>query len=329
VPANPWDTAAWPGGSSSGSGSGIAAGLFLGALGTDTGGSIRMPAAYCGISGMKQTYGIVPKSGCYPLGTTLDLIGPMARTAQDCAVMLGVMAGFDASDPSMRPGVGSADYASMLTGDLSGVTIGIDRVHHLTVAGNDPLLADAFEAATAVLGEAGATVVEVTLPYYAELQTATMATLRVEAFAYHHRNLIERFTDYGRYTRPTIMEGALLTAADYAVAQKVRRIAAGALAELFTTVDLVVTPTCGTEALPLEGLSSDGVMSSIFTTYWNSVGNPALSVPMGLGTTGLPLGLQIAGRPLDDGLVLRAGDAYQRLTDFHRRRPPITADLVS
>ena len=329
VPANPWDPTTWPGGSSSGSGSGVAAGLFLGALGTDTGGSVRMPASYCGISGLKQTYGLVPKSGCYPLGVTLDHIGPMARSAADCAAMLDVMAGFDPSDPSMIPGVDADDYVGALTGDLSGLTIGVDRVNHLGKAANDPTLDATFESAVAVLQEAGARVVEVTLPYYAELASATMITMQVEAFSYHQRDLASRYTDYGRYTRPMIVGGALLTAADYAAAQKVRRIAKAALSSLYETVDLVVTPTCGTGSPALDGLSFDGLIDTIFTMYWNPVGNPALSVPMGFTDAGLPLGLQIAGRPLEDGLVLRAGDAYQRLTDFHLRQPPVVAGLAA
>lgn len=329
VPANPWDPTTWPGGSSSGSGSGVAAGLFLGALGTDTGGSIRMPASYCGISGLKQTYGLVPKSGCYPLGVTLDHIGPMARSARDCAAMLTAIAGFDPTDPSMIPGVEGADYMSALTGDLSGVTVGIDRVNHLGRTANDPRLGPTFEAAIAVLQEAGARVVEVILPYYAELTTVTMATLQVEAFAYHQRNLAERYTDYGRFTRPMIAGGSLLTAADYAAAQKVRRIAKSALTALYETVDLIATPTCGTGSPSLHDLSIDGLMETIFTSYWNPVGNPALSVPMGFTDAGLPLGLQIAGRPLEDSLVLRAGDAYQRLTEFHLRQPPVVANLAA
>lgn len=126
-PRNPWDVSTWPGGSSSGSGSGVAAGMFLGALGTDTGGSIRMPAAFCGITGMKQTYGLVPKAGCLPLGVTLDHIGPMTRSVADAAAMLAVLAGFDERDPSMPPGVAAQDYPAALTGDLTGVRIGVAR----------------------------------------------------------------------------------------------------------------------------------------------------------------------------------------------------------
>jgi aspartyl-tRNA(Asn)/glutamyl-tRNA(Gln) amidotransferase subunit A len=252
----------------------------------------------------------------------------MARTARDCAELLKVMVGHDPSDPSMIPGITTLDYLSMLTGDLSGLTIGVERSNHLTNPANDPALADCFEAAVAVLEKGGATIVEVTMPYYREVSTATMVTLQVEAFAYHHRNLADRWNDYGRGTRASIGAAALLTAADYAQGQKARRLARAALADLFTTVDLIVTPTCGISAPPLETLSMESLLSSIYTQYWNSVGNPALSVPMGGNEAGMPLGLQIAGRPLEDGLVLRAGDAFQRLTDFHLQQPPAVMDAV-
>lgn len=287
-----------------------------------------MPASLCGISGLKQTYGIVPKSGCYPLGVTLDHIGPMARSARDCAELLKLMVGYDSSDPSMIPGVTSSDYPAMLSGDLSGLTVGVERVNHLTNPDNDPALADCFEAAVRVLEEAGASTVEVTIPYYKELAAATMLSLQVEAFAYHLNNLAGRWTDYGAPTRATLGGGALLTAADYAQCQKARRVGKQALAELFATVDLIVTPTCGTAAPRLDSLSMDSLIPSIYTPYWNAVGNPALSVPMGYNESGMPLGLQISGRPLEDGLVLRAGDAYQRLTSFHLDRAPAVLEAL-
>jgi aspartyl-tRNA(Asn)/glutamyl-tRNA(Gln) amidotransferase subunit A len=328
APANPWDTGAWAGGSSAGSGSGVAAGFVLGALGTDTGGSVRVPAAFCGVTGLKPTFGIVSKSGCHPLGTTLDHIGPLARTAWDCAAMLSAMVGSDATDPNMRLEVEPADYTSQLTGDLGGVTIGVARVHRQPGVRTDATLEAVFDAALTVMADTGAALVEVTLPYLAETQTATLTTLHTEAFAYHRSNLVRRPLDYGRSARGILMGGALLTATDYAAAQRTRRVASTALDELFRQVDLIVTPTCGCGALPLEGISGEQLANTMFTPYWNGLGCPALSVPMGFTATGLPLGLQIAGRPTGDALVLRAGDAYQRQTDFHRRTPPLNATAV-
>ena len=325
IPRNPWDPTTWPGGSSSGSGAGVSAGLFLGALGTDTGGSVRLPAAFCGITGMKQTYGLVPKAGCLPLGVTLDHIGPMTRSVADAAAMLTVMAGFDASDPSMPPGVTGEDYSAALTGDLSGLTIGVERANHLGRPGADPGLVEIFDAAVAELAAAGATIVEVEIPLYAEVAAATMLCWPVEAFLFHQPWLAERWEDYGRWTRSVIGTGALLTAADYDQVLKVRRLGKAALDELFTSVDLIVGPTCATGAISYDDLNWDSLMHTLFTPYWNSVGNPTLSVPMGFTAAGLPLGLQISGKPFADALVFTAGDAYQRRTGHHLALPALAS----
>ncbi len=325
IPRNPWNPETWPGGSSSGSGSGVAAQLFLGALGTDTGGSVRMPAAFCGITGMKQTYGLVPKAGCLPLGVTLDHIGPMTRSAADAAAMLEVMAGFDPTDPSMAPGAAAGPYSSMLTGELDGVRIGVDRVHHTGMPLADPALEARLDAAIAALTAAGATVVEVELPMFEELTAACIITMCVEAFAFHRENFASRWTDYGLPMRSFVGMGATYTAVDYAQAQKVRRIGAAKLAALFETVDLVAMPTAAAGAPLLEGIDVAAFLPIIFTPYWNPVGSPVLSVPMGLGEGGMPLSLSIAGRAFSDGLVLRAGDAFQRVTDHHLLLPPMVS----
>lgn len=283
-----------------------------------------MPAAFCGISGMKQTYGIVPKSGCLPLGVTLDHIGPMARSAADCAAMLEVMAGFDPSDPSMLPGVAAGGYVAGLSGDLTGVTVGVDRASHLGHEGEGPAVGPAFEAAVAALVAAGATVVDVALPLYTEVTTACIYTMCAEAFAFHRPNLSGRWPDFGRGMRGFVGQGALLTAADYAQVLKVRRIGKAALDEVFTSVDLVVSPTTAVGATRHDELTWEALMGAIFTPYWDSVGCPALAVPMGFTAGGLPLSLQIGGRALEDGLVLRAGDAFQRLTDHHLQVPALS-----
>ena len=329
VPRNPWDVDTWPGGSSSGSGSGVAAGLFLGALGTDTGGSVRMPAAFCGITGMKQTYGLVPKAGCLPLGVTLDHIGPMTRSVADAAAMLSVMAGFDVSDPSMPVGVSGEDYVAGLTGDLTGLTIGIDRARFIGNELDDANLVACMDDAVAVLAAAGATIVEVTLPLFDELSAACLVTAGTEAFAFHREWLANRWSDYGSFTRASIGGGALYTAADYAQAQKVRRIGAAKLAELYQTVDLIITPTACAGAPAVDGINWDSLWKILYTGYWNCVGLPSLSVPMGFTEAGLPLGLHIAGRPFEDGLVFKAGDAFQRATAHHLALPPIVSAVAA
>ena len=321
VPRNPWNTAHWTGGSSSGTGNGVAAGLFLGGLGTDTGGSVRLPAAWCGISGLKQTFGRVPKSGCVPLGYSYDNIGPMARSAMDCAIMLGVMAGHDESDACSvdRP---VDDYVAALDGDVSGLRIGV--VSDLVDPdGGDPDNAARFRAAVEVLAGAGADIVELTLPYRAQVQTAVMSGLTAEAFAYHRNDMVTRWTDYGGPTRTAIALAAFTGSADYVQAQRVRRVAVGEVARLFQTVDIVAHPSCAVPAPALAELTFAGLIDSIHTQYWNGVGNPAISIPMGLTTAGLPVGLHLAGRPFEESTVLKVADAYQRLTDHHLAVPAI------
>ncbi|MDT3441433.1 amidase [Pseudofrankia sp. BMG5.37] len=324
IPRNPWDVTRTPGGSSSGTGNGVAAGMFLGGLGTDTGGSIRCPAAFNGITGMKQTFGRVPKSGCTPLGYSYDHIGPMARSAYDCAVMLGVMAGHDPSDATSVD-VPVPDYAAALTGSLEGVRIGLDMLDGLLDIEPDPALAGLMQAAVAVLTAAGAEVVPVRIPLYRELFTATMTGLGHEALAYHRGDLVSRWADYGRGARLSIGAAALTSGADYVQVQRVRRVGQRRMAELFTDLDLVLTPTAVRGAPRIAGTGLDELLQVVQTGVWNAVGYPALSLPIGFGEGGLPLSLQLAGRPFEEAAVFNAGHAYQLATDWHLKVPPIVS----
>lgn len=328
-PRNPWNLDAWPGGSSSGTGAGVAAGLFLAGLGTDTGGSIRLPAAYCGVCGLTPTYGRVPTAGCVPLGYTLDHIGPLARSAVDCGVVLAAISGEDPRDP-YTVATDPVTIKSM-HGSLKGVTIGVERVHHLGADLEDPALAPTFQAAVEVLRGLGATVVDVELDYFHETVTAQVVTMCSEAFAYHRLDVQTRWSDYYRSTRAFLAAGALFTSADYVQAQRVRRVAQRSVARIFETVDVVVTPTAGTGAASWDELDSIGFgarLPAIFTPYWSSVGNPALVVPMGLSTDGMPLSLQLAGRPFAEGTLIAVADAYQGATDWHNRTAPMLADIA-
>lgn len=323
VPRNAWDPQRWAGGSSSGSGSGVAAGMFLGAVGTDTAGSIRIPAAFNGITGLKPTFGRVPKSGVVPLGYTLDHVGPMARSAADCAVLLSVMAGHDAADPYSSPAA-LDDYPAALTGELRGITIGVDDLDRYANAGIDPAQPQLFADALAALREAGATIVPVEVPMYPELTAIDMVVMLAEAHTYHRHDLRTQWTEYGRGTRIILAAGAALDAADYIQAQRVRRIAQQRMAELFTEVDIVLTPTghLGAPALAaIDQLQPLNVLASLHTPYWNPLGNPTLAVPIGLSSEGTPLSISLSGKPFAESTVLRAGDAYQRLTDHHLRTP--------
>ena len=331
IPRNPWNLDCTPGGSSAGTGNGVGGGLFLAGIGTDTGGSIRIPAAFNGTSGMIATFGRVPKSGCAPLGYSLDHIGPLARSARDCADMLQIIAGYHPSDETCvdRP---VDDYVTGLTGDLTGVCIGVARTHFFPEHA-DPALAGAYDAAVAALTECGADVIEVELPYYDEMSATLAVMMFAEGFAYHHGDMGSRWTDYYAQGRINLARGALALGADYVQAARVRRLAQQRLAELFETVDLIVSPTAAIGA-PTEEMWSQPdlpswIFSLIFTGYWDSSGHPALAIPMGFTAAGMPLSLQIAARPFEEGLALRAGDAYQHVTDWHLQLPALLTETLA
>lgn len=306
-PANPWDHTRWAGGSSSGTGAGTAAGLMLGGLGTDTAGSIRVPAAMCGVTGFKPTYGLVPTEGVVPVGFTADYVGPLAHTAEGCARLFAILADrpFRTDRPSLR-----------------GVRIGVDRLA-TTRAGGDTAVDSLLDAAVGVLTSLGAQVVDTALPLYEEVTDSVFMTTECEAFAYHRPRLAARWADYGPSVRLGLARGSYYSAADYIQAQRVRRHGQHLLARLFDDVDFMVSPTASLVAPRLDEI--DKCMANwkdlVHTTYWDGVGNPVLSVPMGFSTQQLPLGMQIAGRPCEDESVLLAGMAFQEATDWHRRSP--------
>jgi aspartyl-tRNA(Asn)/glutamyl-tRNA(Gln) amidotransferase subunit A len=325
IPRNPWNLDHWTGGSSSGTANGVAAGLFLGGLGTDTGGSIRTPAAYCGISGLKATYGRVPKSGCIPLGFTLDHVGPMARSAWDCAAMLNSLAGSDSSDPASAT-FPVTDYLTGLEDGIRGLRVGVERAHHFPPEA-DSRLAQTFDAALAELESLGARLTDVSLPLYDQARAATMLSSFAEGLAYHRSDLRQYWNDYFAGSRQTVSRGAFMSGADYVQAQRVRRVVQAALHELFETVDVIVMPTAAVAAPRLDAgiadITAERARRNSFTPYWNAVGYPTLVVPMGQAANGLPLSVQIAGRPFDEVTILRTGHTYQKVTDWHLRVPPL------
>lgn len=325
LPRNPWNPDYWPGGSSSGSGAGVPAGMFLGALGTDTGGSVRLPAAYCGISGLKQTYGLVPKSDVIPCGTSLDVVGPLARSAADTAAMLQVIAGHDPADPTSVD-VALPDLAEELTGSIRGLRVGIDRRNHLYGDLVEAEMPERFEEAVATLVELGADVRDVELPHYSQLVGATLVTMFTEALAYHRNALREQWKAFGLPARLALASNTFFSADDYITVQKVRRTGRRLVARMFEDVDVIVCPSTATVAPLVEGFDLAGLNSTLFTIFWSGLGNPVISVPMGFNHLGLPFGLQMAGRPFEEATVLRAADAYQRATDWHLRRVPLHAD---
>jgi aspartyl-tRNA(Asn)/glutamyl-tRNA(Gln) amidotransferase subunit A len=317
---NPWNTAHIPGGSSSGSGAALAAGLVVGATGSDTGGSIRGPAAFCGIVGLKPTYGRVSRAGVLSLSWTLDHTGPMARTVEDCAYLLQAMAGHDAADPASSR-VPIDDYLAPLGQDIRGVKIGVPRAYFFD--GIDAEVAQAFEGALTMLRELGAEVRDVTIP---SLHTtpAFLLILMAEAFAYHERDIREHPELYGDVLRERILTGALVTAAEYTQAQRLRAQLCREMTEVLRDVDVLATPTAPAPATPFT-LAQDpefGFPRSNMPPF-NLTGLPTLALPCGFTSSELPLSLQLAGRPFDEGMVLRVGHAYEQATPWHTRRPPV------
>jgi aspartyl-tRNA(Asn)/glutamyl-tRNA(Gln) amidotransferase subunit A len=321
MPKNPWNLDHSAAGSSAGSGIAVAAGLALGALGTDTGGSVRGPAAANGHTGLKVTYGRVPKFGVVPLGYSLDSVGPMARTAWDCAALLGVMAGFDPRDPTAADEP-VPDYTAALTGNVAGMRIGVPVEYFFDSPELEPEVRSAVLAAIDVLKGAGAIVKEVTLPHAAEAKTANNLTMTAEAFAYHHLDLRDRWQRYGRYTRTAIARGALFSGPDYVQAQRFRSYFKKTVAALMADLDVLITPTSTAPAERRDEVDMlKRLMGVSFTGMWNLIGLPALALPCGFSSHGLPLSMQIVGKPFDEATVLRAGDAYQRAVDWHLRIP--------
>jgi aspartyl-tRNA(Asn)/glutamyl-tRNA(Gln) amidotransferase subunit A len=244
--------------------------------------------------------------------------------------MLAIIAGYHASDECCvdRP---VDDYVGALSGELSGLRVGVERRNHFP-DGADPALAACFDAAVAALTELGADVVEVELPYYAEMNAALWLMMSAEGSAYHRDDLRSRWGDYYAQTRTNLARGVLASGADYVQGARVRRLAQRALGEVFETVDVIVSPTAAVGAPTSEEMSTPSIerlMATIFTGYWDAVGNPALAVPMGFTAAGMPLSLQIAGRPFEEAAVLRVGDAYQQLTDWHLRLPSLLTDTFA
>jgi aspartyl-tRNA(Asn)/glutamyl-tRNA(Gln) amidotransferase subunit A len=250
-----------------------------------------------------------------PLGFSYDHIGPMTRSARDAAAMLAVLAGHDESDAcSVDRAV--LDYVGALTGSVEGLRIAVD-ISSLESPKCDPDIAAMTLAAIEVFRVAGAHVTEIVLPLASELEIVTMVGLFAEAFAYHRGDMQQRWTDYGASARRVLGVGALVGAADYVQMQRVRRVGLRAVEEVFSRHDLVVNPTGIVPASSGDNLSYDELAGTILTPYWNAMGYPAMSIPMGNTSIGLPAGLQLAGRPFDEVTVFRAADAFQTLTDHH------------
>ncbi len=328
TPKNPWDQTKVTGGSSGGSGLALAAGYCYGSLGSDTRGSIRMPASLCGITGLKPTWGRVSLRGVIPLVWSLDHAGPMARDAEDCALILNAIAGFDERDPTTAD-VPVPDYAAYLEPasatprPLEGMRIGVPRNFFFDEDVVDPEVLAAVRATVPVFESLGATVTEVEFPdpdYHQDNQAFT-----AETGAFHEERLRERPEELSELPRQRVQSAMSITGLDYARARWRQMEFKHRVGLLMREVDLILTPTSPVVALNIADVepAGPGRILARHTAPFNTLGVPVISLPCGFSGSGLPIGLQLSGRSWEEGLVLRAAHAYQQRTDWHLRRPPL------
>jgi aspartyl-tRNA(Asn)/glutamyl-tRNA(Gln) amidotransferase subunit A len=321
---NPWDVRRAPAGSSSGSAVAAAAGLCAGALGSDTGGSIRGPAAMTGLVGHKPTYGLVGRNGVLPLSWSLDHVGPMTRGVWDSAVLLQTIAGADPDDTSTR-GATTQDYVGRLEDGARGLRLGLLKRYYVDVPGLNDEVRGAALTAFDVLRKEGATIEDVDAPSL-DLAMAVWAPIMSEAYEYHSATLRATPEKFGEGLRTRIYLTALFTAQDVQRAQRLRARIGREVDALLSRVDALIFPGQAAPALRFEEFPSTGFApaSIRYTAPWNLLGLPAVVVPSGFTREGLPVSIQIVGRRFDDATVLRIARAYERVTDWHRRRPDPT-----
>lgn len=326
TPTNPWAPARVPGGSSSGSAVAVAAGLVPAAVGTDTGGSIRIPAACCGIAGLKPTYGLVGRSGIMPVSHSLDHVGPMARRVRDVAALLSAMAGFDAGDAASVRRPASDDLALR---DVRGLRIGVAAGDYFADVSAE--IATAMEQAQRVLREVGMRVEPVTLPDPRPMMEATATIVRAESAAAHGHRLAGGDAEFQPLVRARLEEGLRVTAAAYLHAlAAVARLRQRFVREVFASVDCVLAPVLP-ERPPLlleatgppEQVAGRMARFAKFARLFNGLGIPVLSLPCGYTTDGLPLGMQLAGPPFEEATVLAIGAAYEDSQQWFARRPSL------
>jgi aspartyl-tRNA(Asn)/glutamyl-tRNA(Gln) amidotransferase subunit A len=333
-PRNPWNPAHHPGESSGGSGVATAAGLCAASLGEDTGGSVRSPASYCGVVGLRPTWGRISRHGSFPLCWSMDAPGPLGRTVADVALLLGAIAGHDPHDPTTsRRAV--PDYAAALGGDLHGVRIGV--VRELTQsADTDGEVGAAVTAAAATLEGLGAVVGEVSLPLIGLSGAVFMALADADGAGVHAAWLRTRSAEYDRATRRRLITASVIPAALNQQAQRARVLIRNQILDALSRVDVLLSPTSPTPA-PLIASTATPIASKrdathrlftrrSYTTPAALAGTPALSVPCGFSRAGLPIGLQLTARPFDEATVLRVGHAYEHATPWHDRLPPLRPD---
>ena len=322
---NPWNRAHFTGGSSSGSGAALASGMVPAALGTDTGGSVRNPASNCGIVGMKATYGRVSRRGVFPLSFTLDHVGPMTRTVEDNAILLGVLAGHDALDPGSAD-VEVPDYTAGLRDGVKGLKIGVIRHFYNRDLIADSEMGDGIEAALATLVRLGATIQEVEVAPLSDYAAANRVILLPEAYAIHEKWFQERPEDYGELARSRIMGGAFVRAADYVNAVRMRAKLTREFYEAISDCDVVITASSMEPACEIEDRdANEYTYGRQARAPFNLMGSPALAMPTGFAQSGLPLSMQIVGKPFEEAMIYRVAHAFEQASEWTTRRPPLPA----
>jgi aspartyl-tRNA(Asn)/glutamyl-tRNA(Gln) amidotransferase subunit A len=323
---NPWAREHITGGSSSGSGSAVAARLTFAALGSDTGGSIRMPAHFCGVTGLKTTYGRVSRAGAMPLSQSLDTVGPLAQTAEDCALLLGLMAGADPEDLTAST-LPVPDYVAAANASIKGLKVGVPSSFY--VDDLDPDVARSLDDTIAVLKREGADIVKVELPDQRQLAAASQLVLAVEAAAFHKRWMIERPQDYGPQVLMRLQNALAIPGVTYLEALRWRGAALAAHAAATAKVDAVIAPVAPVPAPTIAESDvgntpgAEAVIQRLtrFTRPVNYLGLPSLAIPSGFAKSGLPVAMQLIGRSFDEATLLTIGAAFQRATDFHAKVP--------
>jgi len=325
---NPWNLARFTGGSSSGSGAAVAAGMVPMALGSDTGGSIRGPASLCGVVGLMPTFGLVSRAGVITNSYTFDHCGPLARTVEDCALTLEALAGYDPKDAGSlsRP---IPRYRRALDQDLRGLKIGILRHHWEQDLPASDDVRRAMDAALDVLRRLGAELEECRVRPLASYFDVKIIIAESEIFSVHQKNLVARPKDFGADFRSRALPSVLFTASDYVQATREHRRMMAEMAPLYGRFDAFVTAGMGEAPLIADYRSVSFWQRSSLLTAWNVTSQPVLMLPNGFGGNGLPLGMQILGRPFGEETILRVGHAYERATAWHTRRPTLAPGAVA
>ena len=324
-PRNPWNTDYWAGVSSSGSGVAVAASLCFGAIGTDTGGSIRFPSAACGVVGLKPTFGKVSRHGIFPLADTLDHIGPMTRSVADCALMLAALEGRDERDPSTRSDP-AVDYLAEIARGAEGIRIGIDRDY--CSEDTDPEMREACFRACYILHGQKMIVQDLSLPGITDVAAHWQDTCAVDALLRHREWFPARAADYGPVFRALLEYGLTVTAEDYARGQKLRQFTMALFDKAFREVDVIVCPAAPSPAMPQSQFPPQQVAppESVaplvrYSAPTNFSGHPSLTVPNGFTADGLPTAMQFIGRHGEEATLFRVAAAYEQATGWHKRRP--------